>query len=136
MKKNNFFYIISKFITLENIIFKLKKLIFENFLIFILFFGIFLWFYFFSDFFNFKKYFFLKLFFKLCGLPRGQSCAVSNCHMTYNMPNQLGCGARDLFQIKIKLQGCNSNFFLQGRKSYLNLIFIIKYLLTYTNLLT
>ena len=64
--------------------------------------------------------------------PRGKSCTVSNCHVAKTMPNQLNSGARDLFQTKNILQGCNSNFFfhrdenqnwpkLQGRLSYLSI---------------
>jgi len=32
------------------------------------------------------------------------------------MPKQLGCGARDLFQIKRKLEGCFSKIFFAGMK--------------------
>jgi len=50
--------------------------------------------------------------------PRCKSCTVSNCHVAKTMPNQLNSGARDLFQTKNILQGCNSKkFFSQGRKS-------------------
>ena len=70
------------------------------------------------------------------GLPHSKSCTVSNCHVAKTMPNQPWSGARDLFQTKNILQGCNSNFFfhrdqnqngpkLQGRLSYLGLISII-----------
>jgi len=48
--------------------------------------------------------------------PRGQSCTVSNCHVAKTMPYQQKSGAKDLFQIKNLLQGCNSNFFFTGKK--------------------
>jgi len=53
--------------------------------------------------------------------PPGQSCIVSNCHVTINMPNQIRSGARDLFQT-IFFVGMYFNFFLQGRKSKLDQI--------------
>jgi len=49
--------------------------------------------------------------------PQGQSCTVSNCHVAKTMPYHQKNGAKDVFQIIFFLHGCNSNFFLQGRKS-------------------
>ena len=108
-------------------------------------FRFFLWFLnLFSDILNLKNNFhnlFLILIFLITwtatSAPRGKSCTVSNCHVAKTMPSQPWSGARDLFQTKNILQGCNSKkkFHrdenqnrpkLQGRLSYLSLLIIRK----------
>ena len=129
-----------------------KNYVFENFNFQSFFFGKvfsdfffrnFLWFFnLFSDILNLKNNFhnlFLILIFLITwtatSAPRGKSCTVNNCHVAKTMPSQPWSGARDLFQTKNILLGCNSIFFfhrdenqngskLQGRLSYLSLFFI------------
>jgi len=63
-------------------------------------------------------------------MPRGKSCAVSNCHVAKTMPNQIGSGAMDLFKTNFTA-GMFFSFFcrdknqnapkLLGRNAYLSL---------------
>ena len=69
---------------------------------------------------NLKSIFKFLMTWPVTSAPRDQSCTISNCHVAKTMPYQQKSGAKDLFSNNFFLQGCNSNVFLQGRKSYLS----------------